>query len=132
MADSGVPAPKLTIDSATVLNPLNKWITGGFTCDSKEILKRPSAITNPNTFVVMWKGVTLEGLEKVDYVALDVHYEGLTVEKDKALKALGGLWIKGIEGGLKPEQRPLMKPKLKAVVPAKSPDPTTLKTFGGY
>jgi hypothetical protein len=43
----------------------------------------------------MWKGVTLEGLDKLEYVALDVHYEGLLIEKDKPLKALGGLWIKG-------------------------------------
>jgi hypothetical protein len=132
MADPGLPVPQLNIDSNTVLTPLNKWINGGFTCDSKTILKRPSAIANPNTFVVMWNGVTLEGLPKYDYIALDVHYEGNTLEKGKAIKALGGLWIKGVQGALKPEQRPLMKNKLRAAVPALSPDPMTLQTFGGY
>ena len=109
---------------------LREWVRLGCHAAEMVVLKRPSAQAYPNTFVLLWKGPV--GLTGAAYVCLDVHYEGDQIEAGKPLRALGGLWAKGIKGDLKPEQDHELRPLLRALVPDVSPDPTGLGNFGGY
>lgn len=112
---------------------LKQWIQSGCPCASVEILQRPSAVSYPNTFVIMWKNPIVSGAKTpIAHICLDVHYDGAKIEAGQALQALGGFWAKGIAGALKPEQDIAFKPLLTPVVPAVSPDPTNLAKFGGY
>ena len=112
---------------------LSQWIKSGCPAASVEILQRPSAVSYPNTFVIMWKNPIVAGAKApIAHICLDVHYDGTTIEAGKAIKALGGFWAQGIVGALKPEQDLTLKPLLIAKVPTVSPDPTGLGKFGGY
>ncbi len=112
---------------------LKAWITNGCMAASVEILQRPSAVSYPNTFVIMWKNPIVPNAKgPIAHICLDVHYEGGAIEAGKAIQALGGLWAQGINGAMKPEQDLTLKPLLIGKVPAVSPDPTTLAKFGGY
>lgn len=112
---------------------LSQWIKSGCQAASVEILQRPSAVTYPNTFVIMWKNPVVSGAKApIAHICLDVHYEGTAIEAGKAIKALGGFWAQGIKGALKPEQDLTLKPLLVSKVPAVSPDPSLLAKFGAY
>lgn len=110
---------------------LENWVKNGCLAASMEILQRPSSVSYPNTFVIMWKNPIIAGTP-VAHICLDVHYDGTMVEAGKAIQALGGFWAKGIVGDLKPQQDLTLKPLLTAKVPATSPDPTSLAKFGKY
>jgi len=111
---------------------LRSWVKSGCNAQEMVILKRPSAQTDPNTFVIMWKNPV--GLPGVQHVCLDVHYEGGQIEAGKPLKALGGFWAKGITGDLKPQQSDdlMFKNALLALAPQVSPDPDGMDNFGNY
>ena len=112
---------------------LSQWIKSGCPAASVEILQRPSAVSYPNTFVIMWKNPIVAGAKApIAHICLDVHYDGAMIEAGKAIQALGGFWAQGINGALKPEQDLTLKPLLIAKVPATSPDPTSLAKFGNY
>ena len=110
---------------------LENWVKNGCLAASMEILQRPSSVSYPNTFVIMWKNPTITGTP-VAHICLDVHYDGTALEAGKPLQALGGFWAKGIVGDLKPQQDLTLKSLLTAKVPAVSPDPTGLAKFGKY
>ncbi len=128
------PQPLVQNDgmATNLVQALTLWVGGGCPCNEMVILQRPSAKKYPNTFVVMWKGVNLAGFGVVEYVALDLHYAGDSIQQGKDLTALGGLWVKGQQGAHKPEQDGNLRGLLKARVPAQSPDPSTLEKFGIY
>ncbi len=113
---------------------IENWAKGGCKAESVVVLQRPSAQSYPNTFVIMWKNVRLGFRNKVyDHLCLDVHYQGDKIEKDKALVSLGGLWVKGITGAMKPQQHPgQLSAKLKAHVSSTAPDPDGMEKFGNY
>jgi hypothetical protein len=115
-----------------LVQALTQWVNGDCACAQRVILQRPSAVTYPNTFVIMWKNVNLTGVGVVEYVALDLHYEGDSIQQGQNLRALGGLWVKGQQGAHKPEQDGNLRGLLKAKVPAQSPDPSTLEKWGAY
>jgi len=111
---------------------VESWVTAGCKADELIILQRPSAQSYPNTFVYMFKGVVL-GFKRFDYVALDVHYAGDAIEEGKERVALGGLWIKGEHGAMKPQQHGgNLLGKLNSITSDKAPDPTNLDKFGNY
>lgn len=112
---------------------LKQWIKNGCLANEKVVLQRPSAVSYPNTFVVMWKNPQVAGAKfQIQHICLDVHYEGDKIEGGKAIKALGGFWAKGIKGSLKPEQDLELKPLLLLQVDSVSPDPTGMDKFGEY
>jgi hypothetical protein len=111
---------------------LRSWVlTGKYKLYTPILLQRPSAITYPNTFVMMWKSVVIGG-HTVSHVCLDLHYTGSSIKSGEPLQALGGMWAKGVYGALHPEQSLAMRDKLRAVAPLNSPDPDGMETFGSY
>lgn len=120
--------PKPLLDPHTIWN----WVDNHCPAEHTEILKRPSAETYPNTFVVMFSGTGLPtGMTKI---FLDVHYVGDKIEGGQPLQALGGLWATGFIGALKPEQEGtgVQKLSLIAHIGHTSPDPTGLNNYGMY
>lgn len=121
-----------------VMSPMDKlrigqWIKNGCQAKGVKILQRPSAVSYPNTFVVMWEEPVVQRAKApIPYICLDVHYEGGAIEAGKAMTALGGLWAKGVKGALKPEQDTTLKPLLTPKVPDVSPDPSGMDKFGAY
>lgn len=141
MSAPSATVPTTTVDSTSnpyhsmpsnAISAIVSWATSGCPCTSKTILQRPSAVSYPNTFVIMWFGVSLGTYGTVPYVALDVHYQGGSIQAGKPLQALGGMWVKGINGAMKPEQDSNIRSSLTAQVPATSPEPTGMKKFGSY
>ena len=108
-----------------------QWVNSGC-LGTVTILQRPSAEQYPNTFVLIWTGLNLAG--GIQQISLDVHYEGEKLEAGKPLKALGSLWVKGMDGALKPEQQAsfAQKEKLLAQIGDISPDPKKYQRYGRY
>jgi len=111
---------------------IETWADHGLTYTGQTVLTRPSAETYPNTYVFIFKGaVTVDGASKD--VSIDVHYEGDKIEGGKARRAIGGLWMKGVEGAMKPEQHggEILR-VLKANLPASAPKPPCDGKYGAY
>lgn len=123
---STVPRPPLNA------NVIWNWVNNDCPSATVTILKRPSAQSYPNTFVVMWSGTGLPpGMSKI---CLDVHYEGAQIEGGKPLLALGGLWATGFDGALKPEQHATsgQKTALLRSIGGTAPNPDGLDNYGQY
>ncbi len=131
-----VPSTKPKGISPTNSKALRDWAKDGFKSSEMIILRRPSAKTCPNTFVVLWKNPIVPGAKvPIPHICLDIHYAGDKIEAGKPIHALGGFWAKGIEGSLKPQQEVLdtkFKEALLKIAPDVSPDPTGLDNFGEY
>jgi hypothetical protein len=82
---------------------IEQWADDGMPCASMEVLARPTAEDDPNTYVFVFKNA-LHVQGAMRDVFLDVHYQGATIAPGAARKAFGGLWMKGVQGDMKPEQ----------------------------
>lgn len=107
------------------------WAAGGFVCVKTNTVYRFQG-AYPNTFVLIWVGPTIGGVVR-DWVCQDVHYTNAG-----AFQALGGFWIRGVDGASKPEQhwrnshsaaRRQLYLDVRAQVPAIAPDKTTCLTW---
>jgi hypothetical protein len=85
------------------INLIETWADNGLPHSKITVLARPTAETYPNTFVFIFENaVTVDGLPYNVYV--DVHYIGAAITAGAGIVAIGGLWIKGFRGGMKPSQ----------------------------
>lgn len=85
------------------INLLEAWADDGMPNASMEVLARPTAVADPNTFVFVFKrALQVQGAMRD--VFLDVHYNGATISPGATRKAFGGLWMPGVQGDMKPEQ----------------------------
>lgn len=110
-----------------------QWLGSKRTPD--QVFQRPSAEAWPNTFIFMWKEEVLLGKYNVAYIALDVQYEGNTVEGGKALKALGGMWVKSnprLTGDLEPQQDTEVGDLVRGQIQKISPDPAGQAKLGKW
>ena len=73
------------------------WATTGFSCDRRYDLDRPQTLY-PKTICMIWLRPTIGG-RTYEYACLDVHYD-----RDDKFRAIGGFWIKDVDGDLKPQQ----------------------------
>ncbi len=110
---------------------IEDWADRGCPYSNKLVMSRPSAVSDPNTYVIFFENaVTINGSLKT--IKLDVHYEGTKIEAGKARKALGGLWISGVNGDMKPEQHGgILRSALNNYTPGNAPALTDGK-FGRY
>ena len=82
---------------------IEAWADRGCPYSKLTILSRDSARTHPNTFVFFFENaVTVRGASKT--VKVDVHYDGNKIEPGRNRVAIGGLWMTGINGAMKPQQ----------------------------
>jgi hypothetical protein len=93
------------------------WAYGGFSCRTRTVTYRPQT-RYPNTFCIIYENVTIGG-HAYDWVCLDIHYK-----TDGSMQALGGLWIKGVGGDLKPQQSRDLRAALLLNVPSAAPSNT--------
>ena len=85
------------------INHMEVWADNGLPYANLNVLARPTAETYPNTYVFIFKSaLAIGGLVRDVYV--DVHYEGGQITPGAQRKAIGGLWIPGIKGAMKPSQ----------------------------
>jgi hypothetical protein len=85
------------------INAVERWADDGLPYTKLTVLVRPTAETDPNTYVFIFEhALTLHGVARNVYV--DMHYEGDAITPGARLKAVGGLWIPGIQGCMKPTQ----------------------------
>lgn len=108
-----------------------QWVDDG--CPGTvTIMQRPSAKKYPNTFVLIWTNLNLPG--GIQQISLDVHYQGTQLQAGQPLQALGSLWVKGMNGPLKPEQQATQTQKehLLAEIGNTSPDPSLYARYGNY
>ncbi|WP_439893472.1 hypothetical protein ACS7SF_26705 (plasmid) [Ralstonia sp. 25C] len=119
--------PAIEDHASTIWDWVNNGCPGAVT-----LLQRPSSEKYRNTFVLIWTDLNLAG--GIQQISLDVHYEGEKLEAGKPLKALGSLWVKGMDGALKPEQQAssTQKQKLLAHIGDTSPDPKKYPRYGRY
>lgn len=82
---------------STLQGPIINWATGGFACVKRNEVYRYQR-TYPNTFCLIWVDATVGGVVR-DWVCQDVHYTDAG-----AFQALGGFWMRGVDGAYKPEQ----------------------------
>ncbi len=89
--------------SKAYINKMEMWADNGLPYTNLLVLVRPTAETDPNTYVFIFKNaLTIDGLPRDVYV--DVHYEGDRITPGARRKAIGGLWMPGIKGAMKPSQ----------------------------
>lgn len=89
--------------SVDYINAIEDWAYDGGACKRLSALVRPSAISDPNTFVYIFEdALKYNGATRSIYV--DVHYKGDSIQPGKAIKCFGGLWMPGVPGDMKPEQ----------------------------
>jgi hypothetical protein len=81
---------------------IDAWAADGLPYEDLVVLARPTAEADPNTYVYVFKGVTLNGVKRD--VKVDVHYQGNSISPGASRKAIGGLWMKGVPGAMKPQQ----------------------------
>lgn len=107
--------------SEAVQRQIEDWADRGCPYTKMQILRRPSAETCPNTFVAFFEdAITVNG--RPCTIKLDLHYEGDRIEPGKPMQVLGGLWITGINGAMKPEQHGgRLKRALLAYAPGNAP-----------
>lgn len=107
--------------NAVMQRRIEDWADRGCPYTKLQILRRPSAETYPNTFVAFFENaITVNG--RPCTIKLDLHYEGNMIEPGKPLQALGGLWITGFNGAMKPEQHGgVLKSALRAYAPGNAP-----------
>lgn len=119
--------PSIGDHASTIWQWVNNGCPGTFT-----ILKRPSAVEYPNTFVLIWTNLNLPG--GIQQISLDIHYQGAQLQAGQPLLALGSLWVKGMIGALKPEQQATstQKEQLVAKIGKSSPDPSQYSNYGNY
>ena len=75
---------------------IQTWSTQGFPAGKVNVTYRFQA-TYPNTFCIIWARPDIGGVRR--WACLDVHYN----EGNQRI-ALGGFWIKDVDGARKPEQ----------------------------
>lgn len=86
-----------------IATEIEAWADRGCPYSDQLVLSRPSAVSDPNTYVIFFKdAITIDGVSKT--IKVDVHYDGDKIEAGKSRKALGGLWISGVRGDMKPQQ----------------------------
>ncbi len=73
------------------------WASAGFACNRRYDLDRPQ-LRYPKTICMVWVSPTINKII-YPYAWLDLHYKS-----DNTLEAIGGFWIDGVEGDLKPQQ----------------------------
>jgi hypothetical protein len=67
------------------------------------VLVRPTSVAHPNTYVYIFQdALRMDGVMRS--VNVDVHYEGQFAAPERSIRALGGLWVTGIGGAIKPMQ----------------------------
>ena len=108
------------------------WATGGFASVKSHYVYRYQTAF-PNTFVKVWIRPTIGGVQR-DWVCQDVHYTGAG-----ALQALGGFWIRNVNGAAYPEQewqnnamspaRAQLYLDVRGTVPAAAPDKASSMTW---
>ena len=73
------------------------WASAGFACNRRYDLDRPQ-LRYPKTICMVWVSPTIN---KIIYPYAWRH---LHDKSDNTLEAIGGFWIDGVEGDLKPQQ----------------------------
>ena len=87
----------------TYINNVEVWADNGLPYTNLTVLVRPTAQTWPNTYVFIFENaLTVQGASRSVFV--DVHYEGMQVTPGARKIAIGGLWIPGLKGAMKPQQ----------------------------
>lgn len=85
------------------IKAIENWVADGGPCKKMSALVRPSAVSDPNTFVYIFEdALSYNGQTRSIYV--DVHYQGDSIQPGNAIKCFGGLWMPGVPGDMKPEQ----------------------------
>ena len=90
-----------TVGQAT-MKAIDAWAREGLPYTDLVVLARPTAESDPNTYVYVFKGVNVNGVTRE--VKVDVHYKGGSIAPGASRKAIGGLWMKGVPGAMKPQQ----------------------------
>jgi len=103
------------------MNVVDVWADNGLPYASLTVLARPSAETYPNTYVFIFKSaLTMNG--SLRDVLVDVHYEGDKITPGARMLAIGGLWIPGVQGAMKPTQHAgELLAQLRAELPSNAP-----------
>lgn len=89
--------------NAITIQAIELWATNGLPYTSLTILARPTAETYPNTYVFVFNNAVHVNGAMRD-VKVDVHYQGNNITPGKPRLAIGGLWMTGIFGAMKPQQ----------------------------
>lgn len=103
-------------------NAIEDWAKSGLPYRKIEVLARPSAIADPNTYVFIFKdALVIHGISRD--VFLDIHYDGNSITPGARRKAFGGLWIAGIKNqAMKPQQHGgELRRQLEAEMPSNAP-----------
>lgn len=100
---------------------LENWAYNGVPCSRLVVLVRPTAVAYPNTYVFVFKNaLRMDGILRDVFV--DVHFRGQWVTPGAQRRALGGLWVPGLQGAMKPEQHGgLLRSALNAELPGAAP-----------
>jgi hypothetical protein len=116
--------------SLTNTNRVDVWADNGVPHAKLTILARPSAETYPNTYVFIFNNaLSIDGVSRNVFV--DIHYEGDTITPGRSMVAIGGLWIPGIYGAMKPTQhKGELLLQLKAELPSNAPSGGIAGVFG--
>jgi len=86
-----------------IIKAIEAWVDNSFSYTKMAVLKRPSAETHPNTFVFFLENaLPVDG--KLCTLKIDVHYKGHSITGGQDRIAIGGLWITGVKGAMKPQQ----------------------------
>lgn len=107
--------------SAVNVANVEHWADSGAPYTRLSVLARPTAKKYPNTYVFIFESaMTVGGAPRHVYV--DVHYQGNSITPGASMVAIGGLWMPGIQGGMKPTQHggELLR-QLKAELPSNAP-----------
>jgi hypothetical protein len=113
-------APSAVTNITDLKTEIHAWARAGCKCKTRSVTFRPQD-TYPNTFCIIYQNVTFGG-RRFGYVCLDVHYYS-----DGAMQALGGLWITGLDGSLKPNNDQDLKEAFLPNVPTAAPSDKSIK-----
>lgn len=115
--------------NANTIHAIELWAANGLPYTSLTILARPTAQAHPNTYVFVFNNAVHVNGAMRD-VKVDVHYQGVNITPGQPMIALGGLWMTGVNGAMKPQQHggELLQ-QLRAELPSNAPSLVT-GTYG--